>query len=245
VQVAEFDTDNFESRNQSAEDQKLLVKFFIKPREDREKSLEAGRPIMKDVEYIDIKIPGSRNTGICRPASPKDKARFHAHYEAFKGRMEKPSEGTPLIEWPLITRSMCENLAFINIKTVENLAGVADAHINNIMGGLNLKKKAADWLEVAADEAPMLKLKSELAERDERITKMEKQLEQLLAMQATAAPVESSGQDPGPFIEVAPSLTSELDEPVAEEVSTAIIPRRRRKKKVTEDGAIQDNKPDS
>lgn len=244
MQVAEFDTDNFESRNQSAEDQKLLVKFFIKPRPDREKTLEMGRPIMKDVEYIDIKIPGSRNTGISRPATPKDKARFHAHYEAFKGRMEKPTEGTPLIEWPLITRSMCENLAFIHIKTVEQLAGVADNHIQQFMGGLNMKKKAADWLEVAADEAPMLKLKAELAERDERITKMEKQLEQLMAAQATAAPVESAGQDPAPVV-VAPSLTSELDEPAEEEVSTAIVPRRRRKKKVTTDGAIQDNKPDS
>ena len=62
MQVAEFDTDNFEARHQSAEDRKLLVKFFIKPREDRHASLKEGRPVFKDVEYIDIKIPGSRNT---------------------------------------------------------------------------------------------------------------------------------------------------------------------------------------
>jgi len=245
VQVAEFDTENFESRNQSAEDKKLLVKFFLKPRNDRAASLEAGHPIFKDVEYIDIKIPGSRNTGLILPASAKDKNRFAEHSARFKGRMDKPSEGTPLKEWPLITRSMCEELAFINIKTVEALAGVADVHINQFMGGIDMKQKAIDWLEVAQDEAPFLKLKAELAERDERILKLEKQMEQLAKLLPT--------DDETPVVPVAvetpakaPSLASELDEIVEEEVAdTAIVPRRRRKKKVTDDGTIQDNKPDS
>ena len=241
MQVAEFDTDNFEARHQSAEDRKLLVKFFIKPREDRQATLKAGRPVFKDVEYIDIKIPGSRNTGVSRPASPKDKQRFHEHYQAFKGRMEAPSEGTPLTEWPLITRSMCENLAFIHIKTVENLADVADNHISQFMGGLNMKQKAADWLEVAADEAPMLELKQQLAERDERISKMERQLEQLLAAQTVEAPKDLA---PPVVLEIAPSIAA-APEPEVEVSDTAIVPRRRRKKKVTEDGAIQNDKLDS
>jgi hypothetical protein len=245
VQVAEFDTDNFETRHQTVEDQKLLVKFYLEPRPDRQATRVAGRPIMKDVEFISIKIPGSRNTGVTRPASPKDKARFFQHYEAFKGRMEAPSEGTPLTEWPLITRSMCENLAYINIKTVEQLAGVADTHIGQFMGGNNMKQKAADWLEVAADEAPMLELKAQLAERDERITKMEGQLEQLLQ----AKELSEQGKTKPALAEVAsivaaPSVASEVETPVEEAVSeTALVPRRRRKKKVTEDGEIQDDKP--
>ncbi len=245
MQVAEFDTENFEARNQSAEDKKLLVKFFIKPREDRRATLEAGRPVFKDVEYVDIKIPGSRNTGIARPATPKDKARFAEHYAAFKGRQEAPSDGTPLTEWPLITRSMCEEFAFVNIKTVEQLAGAADVHISRFMGGVNMKQKAIDWLEVAADEAPMLRLKAELTERDERILKLEKQMEQILKNTRGTETVEHTETvaaiDP---VEVAPSLASDLDEPAVEEeeVSTAIIPRRRRKKKVKADGEIQNDK---
>lgn len=244
MQIAEFDTDNFEAKNQSTEDKKLLVKFFIKPREDRRESLKQGRPVFKDVEYIDKKIPGSRNTGISRPATARDKVQFADHYAAFKGRKELPSEGTPLIEWPLITRSMCEELAFIHIKTVEQLAGVADNHIGQFMGGMAKKQKAIDWLEVAADEAPMLKLKAELAERDERITKMEGQIEQLLANQEGQTALQKPAKT---IIDVAPSLASELDVPAAtqEPDNRAIIPRRRRRKKVDEDGAIQDDKSDS
>ena len=243
-QIAEFDTDNFDTRNQSAEDKKLLVKFFVMPRPDRQATLKEGRPIFKDTEMIDIKIPGSRNTGVCRPASPKDKQRFAEHYAAFKGRMEAPSDGTPLTEWPLITRSMCENLAFVHIKTVEQLAGASDQNLSGFMGGLNMKQKAADWLEVAADEAPMLELKEALAERDERIAKMEKQLEQLLQAQ-------DQGKDakPAPVAEVAPiaAAPSIASEPETVEVDEqpemkAIQPRRKRRKKVTDDGAIQDDK---
>lgn len=244
MKVAEFETDHFESNKQSEEDKKLLVKFFLKPRPDRKATLEQGRPVFRDVVHIDIKIPGSRNTGVVRPATPKDKARFADHYRAYTDRTEAPSEGTPLTEWPLITRSRCEEYAFIHIKTVEQLANVSDTHISKFMGGLAMKQKAIDWLEVAEDEAPMLKLKEEIAERDERILKLEKQMEQILANQTATAPA-AAAQVAIPV--KAPSLTSDLDEPVEEdEIATkAIVPRRRRKKKVDEDGAIQDNKPDS
>jgi len=244
VKVAEFETDHFESSKQSEEDKKLLVKFFLKPRPDRKATLEQGRPVFRDVVHVDIKIPGSRNTGICRPATPKDKLRFADHYNAFTERTEAPGEGTPLTEWPLITRSRCEEYAFIHIKTVEQLAGVSDTHIGKFMGGLAMKQKAIDWLEVAEDEAPMLKLKAEIAERDERILKLEKQMEQILANQTALAAPAATAQVAIPV--KAPSLTSDLDEPAEEEVATtAIVPRRRRKKKVDDDGAIQDNKPDS
>ncbi len=230
MQIAEFDTENFETHNQSKEDEKLLVKFFIRAKQGKRESIAEGRPIYRDVEYIDIKIPGSRNAGICRPATPKDRTRFPKHYAAFKERTDAPSDGTPLSEWPLVTRSLAEELAFSNIKTVEHLASAIDSHISKFMGGLNLKQKAIEWLEIADEEKPYLQMKAELTERDERIAKLEEKLDKLIA---------ASVKTPEP-VEAAPSLASDLD--TAPEDSK---PRRRRQKKVTEDGAIQDNKPDS
>lgn len=227
MQVAEFDTENFESRNQSAEDEKLLVKFFIRAKQDRRESIKEGRPIYKDVEYIDIKIPGSRNAGVNRPATPKDRDRFPKHYAAFKQRTEAPSEGTPLVEWPLMTRSMAEEMAFVNIKTVEHLAASADAHISKFMGGLNIKQKALEWLEIADEEKPYLQMKAELTERDERIAKLEAKLDKLIA---------ASAETPVP-VEAAPSLASDLDT-----APEAKKPRRRRQKKVIDDGEIQIDK---
>jgi hypothetical protein len=51
------------------------------------------------------------------------------------------------MEWNLITRTQAEELAFLHIKTVEQLASVKDSNIQNFMGGYTLRDKAKKWLE--------------------------------------------------------------------------------------------------
>ena len=233
LQTADFDVESFEQRKQHEEDKKLLVKFFVKPRPDAVASKEEGRPIFKDVEYIDIKIPGDRTGGICRPATHQDKQRFGEHYKAFKERVAPPVEGTPLIEWPLITRSLAEELAFHNVKTVEHLVSMSDNNAAKFMGLNGLKAKAKVWLEQAADEAAdykLLEMKEQLAARDAQIAEMTKKLNQLIANQV--APGESA------------SLGSALDDAPKETVATPAAPKkqRRRRVKATENVAIQDDK---
>jgi len=181
MQTAEFDHNDFNKSNQKAGDEKLLVKFYVKARPDKVATLKEGRPMFKDVEYIDIRIPGSRD-GVGRPASDDDKARFPAHYDAFKKRTgEEVLDGTPLIEWPLLTRSQAEELAFFNCKTVEQLAAMTDGNAGNFMGIQVLKAKAVKWLEQAAEDAPALKLAAELEERDAKITEQATLIEELSA----------------------------------------------------------------
>ena len=230
MQQADFDVNAFQPNAQSEEDKKLLVKFFVKPMPDQAASKEQGRPIFKDVEYIDIKIPGSRTGGACRPASFADKNRFPEHYSAFKQRVEAPSEGTPLAEWPLITRSLAEELAFHNVKTVEHLSTMADNHVAKFMGLGTLKAKAVDWLEQAKEGADLQAMKDELVSRDEKIAALEAKLDKLLEAQPT---------DEVPATE----LTSELDEEAPAAEPKAAKPRRaRRKRKAVTDGEIQVDK---
>lgn len=254
MQTADFDVNSFENSAQAEEDKKLLVKFFVKPMEDKTASLKEGRPVFKDVELIDIKIPGDRTGGVCRPASHQDKQRFPNHYNAFKQRTEVPLDGTPLIEWPLITRSMAEELSFHNVKTVEHLSTMSDNNIGKFMGLNVMKAKALKWLEQAGEEAKVHELQEQLLERDERIAHQGTQIE-ALQKQMTQLLTEK-GSAPAPaLIEVpvapAPSLASELDQPVAEvtaepEVDTkAAAParkKRRRRTAVKTDGTIQDDK---
>ena len=131
MQTAEFDHNNFDRQsNKNAGDDKLLVKFYIKARPDKGKTLEEGRPMFKDVEYIDIRIPGSRD-GVGRRATDDDKARFPLHYQAFKNRTDEEFvEGTLLTEWSLIGRSQAEELAFFNCRTVEQLAEMDDKDLD-------------------------------------------------------------------------------------------------------------------
>lgn len=232
VQTADFDHHAFEQGAQSEEDKKLLVKFFMKPKQDNAKTIAEGRPVYKDVEYIDIKIPGDRTGGACRPATARDINRFPQHYSMFKQRTEVPIDGTPLAEWPLITRSLAEELAFHNVKTVEHLSTMADVNVSQFMGLGTLKAKAVKWLEQASEESKVHELQEQLAERDERIDLMQKQIDGILADRPVVAAV-----DPAVVPDTAPSLSSELDEPAPEPVKKA---RRRRVKK--DDGTVQDNK---
>lgn len=143
------DPDDFSLNNESHMDAQLYVKFFMKEREDKERTLAEGRPIYVDREYIEIRVPGKRDAQACRPATHRDKQRFPRHYEAFKKRVEMPEEGTPLAEWPQISRSQVEELAFMNVKTVEQLANMSDGNIGQFQGGQILKHRAREWLDAA------------------------------------------------------------------------------------------------
>lgn len=162
-QTADFDHTLFEQGNNEG-DKNLLVKFFNKPKENKAKSAEAGRPIFEDTCYVDIRVAGSRNGHVCRPATMRDKQRFPRHYSAFENRHEMPTEGTPLAEWPLMSRSQAEEFAFINVKTVEQLATMPDNNVQKFMGGFALKQKAVEWLEKAKEDATDAKFK-EIAEQ--------------------------------------------------------------------------------
>ena len=174
VQVADFNHEDFDPRNQTSQDDGLLVRFFSKPIADQLATQEKGRPMFKDVDWIDIKVPGSRD-GVCRPARPRDISRFPRHYQAYKNRTsdEEVLEGTPLSEWPGITRARVEELAFANIRTVENLAAAPDSNLQQFMGMNVLKAKAIAWLQAAKEARPTEELHEELAKRDEEIAELQ------------------------------------------------------------------------
>lgn len=180
MQVAEFNPDDFNRANQSQADQALLVRFVVKPRLDEEESAIKGRPIYREIEYIDIRVPGSPDN-VIRPATARDKERFPRHYAAFKNRTSNNDyvEGTLLAEWPLVNRSQVEELAFFGIKTVEQLASCSDANGQVFMGFNGLKQKANEWLAAAKEGAALLEMKAELNRRDAEIAELRGMIESL------------------------------------------------------------------
>lgn len=168
--LSSINPDDFTVGQESAMDAQLLVRFFIKARQNKEATAEQGRPIYKDVEYCEIRVRGNRDPQACRPATYADKQRFPRHYDAFKKRVELPEEGTPLSEWPQISRSQVEELSFVNIKTVEQLIEVADTHIAKVQGGYALKQKATEWIKNANDNAKLAKTNREQALQIEDLT---------------------------------------------------------------------------
>ena len=167
--------EDFQTGRESEQDAQLLVKFFYKPKKDKAQTEAQGRPIYNEVEFCEIRVRGNRDPQACRPATYADKKRFPRHYEAFKARTEMPEEGTPLAEWPQISRSQIEELSFMQIKTVEQLSLAADTAICKLMGGYTLKQRATDWLKasnatalIANNEA----LKQQVKSLEEKVARL-------------------------------------------------------------------------
>jgi hypothetical protein len=165
-------------------DDRLLVKFFIAPLENATRSKEEGRPIFEDMEWISIRTPGSRNE-VCRPIRMEDKSRFPRHYQAFKSREEQELiEGTLLDEWPAIPRSLVEELKFFNVRTVEQLAGMADSADSNFKGIVMWKQKAQAYLDASKESAAsdaLKEAKERIDAQNETIAMLTKRLEALEA----------------------------------------------------------------
>lgn len=176
----EFNPMRFMPNLQNEADKCLLVKFYIKPRQDHEESTRQGRPIYKDREYIDIKKPGSRDA-VARPATEEDKRRFANHYRAFKDRTNNDeNEGTPLKEWPLMSRSMAHELAFFHVKTVEQLVAMSDSQASKFMGLASIREKARVWLEAAEKEKPLWDMEQKIQAQNAEIEELKKALSDVL-----------------------------------------------------------------
>lgn len=166
-------------------DARLHVRFYTGREKDEKASADAGRPVFRDVPFIQIAVPGDRDT-VDRivwddPSNPhSDTARFPMKWAQYKAGQSEESTGTPLAEWPGITRSQAEELAYFKVRTVEQLASVTDGNLQRMGGGyLSLRTKAQDYLAAAEKAAPVTQMRAELQSRDSKISALEAQLAEM------------------------------------------------------------------
>ena len=146
---------DFAPRGQTVD--RSIPRFHMRPVEIPFKSKEIGRPFYEDREFVEIITPGNSRSMPCEPVNDQHKLRWPNQYAAFKaGQEEAPLEGTPLEEMPGLSPSIVLNLKGVHIKTVEQLAGVSDAEMQNMgLGGRELRTKAKRFLEAASSIAPV------------------------------------------------------------------------------------------
>lgn len=163
-------------------DKALLVRFFHKLVPNEAKSRAEGCAKFDEVEYVSIIKPGHRGGGFETPVRESDKIRFPEQYKAFQARREHVQEGTPLEEWPMISRSMAEEYKFYHIHTVEQLALLSDTALSKMgLGALDLQKKARTWLASAKDTALVQRLAVERDEQNALIAQLQESNKQLEA----------------------------------------------------------------
>lgn len=180
------------NRNGYDRDKNLLVFFSNRPHPDKTASAKEGRPIFVSREYVTIMVPGDKTNVVNRPVNDLDRRRFADRYAAFKSGAKEEQVGTPLDTVPWITREQVEELKFFNVRTLEHLANMPDGNAQKFMGINQLRQRARDHIELAKENAPAMKLKEELRERDSTISVMQKQLAEMAAKIEALTPAKAA-----------------------------------------------------
>lgn len=136
------------------QDQNLHVQFYMGAVQDGPRSEAAGHPVFTDTPFIKIHVPGDPNTVIETKVNKYYEGRFKDEFASFMTGMTSGVSGWLLKEWPIVTAATVKNLEFLNIHTVEQLAGLTDSQVQKVgMGGQELRAKAKAALDAARDGA--------------------------------------------------------------------------------------------
>lgn len=176
------------------------VTFYMKAKEDKKASREAGRPIFKDVEYVQIRYPGDTKREHHAPAHeraylPPDSGgqrisyaeMYPDHYKLFKAEAEQVV-GTPLKELPFLTEAQRATLKAYGILSAEQFVGTPDRNLRNLgMGYHALRNQAKAYIEKATGNADTARLAAENAEMSDRLKAMEAMLAEMQKAKEVAA----------------------------------------------------------
>jgi len=177
-------------------DSRLQVRFYKRAIKQEQESMDAGRPIYKEFDFVHICVAGDSLTEIDTYALANHKVRLpihSAHYQNRVGADDQEVVGTPVSEWPIVSKSQAEELRALKFHTVESIAGASDAHLQRMgmaagMSPYAFRDKAKAFLNLATNAAETDKreeeinaLKEELAKKEQETVKMKAETDAKLA----------------------------------------------------------------
>jgi hypothetical protein len=177
-------------------DSRLQVRFYKRPVQQEQETIDAGRPIYKEFDFVHICVAGDTLTEIDTYALASHKQRFPiqwANYMNRQGANDQEVVGTPVAEWPLVSKSQAEELRAMKFHTVESIAHASDQQLQRIgmaagMSPYSFRDKAKAFLNLATTAAETDKreheinaLKEELAKKELETAKMKQETDAKLA----------------------------------------------------------------
>ena len=177
-------------------DNRLQVRFYKRPVQQEHETQEAGRPIFKEFDFVHICVAGDTLTEIDTYVLNSHKQRFPQQWANYQNRVGANDEqiiGTPVSEWPLVSKSQAEELRAMKFHTVESIAGASDQQLQRMgmaagMSPYAFRDKAKAFLNLATTAAETDKreseinaLKQELAKKDEETAKIKQDTDAKIA----------------------------------------------------------------
>ena len=157
-----------------------ILRFYSEAVEMPGLSANEGRPIFKEVDFVGITNPGSRDEVVVVAEKKAKTDEYIAWaYKKWKATQEQVIDGTPVETVPFLSKAVCMELKALNIHTLEALATAPDTATMRMMGLRDLKKKAEAFLLSAKDSATVTKMQHELNLRDQTIASLQAQMKQM------------------------------------------------------------------
>ena len=160
----------------------MFVIFFKDAVHSESKSVDAGRPIYDEFDFIKIMAPGSKDS-VVEKVNYGHQQRFPKQWAQYQAHQEQTTSGTPLSEVPWLTVAQRAEFIAMNVRSVEGLIGMPDNVAQKFMGFHGIKQKAQAYLDAAAGAAPIARLSAELEQRDTKIAVLEGQMAEMIAIQ--------------------------------------------------------------
>ncbi len=121
--------------------------FYDDVIQNKRATKEEGYPVFDEVLMIKIQVPNQVDC-VPRPATDDDKRRFPKSWQAYETGKEPEDDGFLISAWGQVSATERKILDANQIKTVEQLAEVADSGIHRLgPGGQGLKNRAKKFLE--------------------------------------------------------------------------------------------------
>ena len=166
----------------------VFVEFYTDAVEMGFESEKEGRPIFKDMAHVRILIPGDKNNIIERRASKEDEQKYPNAWKRFQASEATGHTGTPLEQWPQISRSQVKEAKYFEIHTVEQMAELTDANTARLgMGFSDLRTKAKAYLGAAADTAKATAQAAENSRLRSEMADLQAQVKELAAVKSNEA----------------------------------------------------------
>ena len=175
--------------DENGADSRLQVRFYKRPVHQEQDSLAAGRPIFKEFDFVHICVAGDTLTEIDTYALANHKQRFPIQWANYQNRLGANDEevvGTPVSEWPIVSKSQAEELRAMKFHTVESIAGASDQQLQRMgmaagMSPYAFRDKAKAFLNLATNAAETDKRESEISNLKEELAKKEQETAKIKA----------------------------------------------------------------
>jgi hypothetical protein len=162
-------------------DSRLQVRFYKRPVQQEAETIAEGRPIYKEFDFVHICVAGDTLTEIDTYALQSHKTRFPIQWANYQNRLGADDQeviGTPVGEWPLVSKSQAEELRAMKFHTVESIANASDQQLQRMgmaagMSPYAFRDKAKSYLSLASSSAETDKRQQEINELKEELAKKE------------------------------------------------------------------------